>query len=75
MSTTPADQPCQCRACGIYILESYEELCPDCESEMHDYYAEREANEREDWIRDMEMTEDNYIRENLETPYGEWVDG
>jgi hypothetical protein len=42
---------------------------------MDGYYAEREAADREDWIRDMEMTEDNYIRENYETPIGELYDG
>ena len=75
MTITPADNPCNCRACGALILSEVADLCPDCEADMDGYYAEREAADREDWIRDMEMSDDNYIRENYETPIGELYDG
>ena len=73
--TNPADNPCQCRACGAYVFEFVADMCPDCEADMDRYYGEREETDREDWIRDMEMTEDNFIRENLETPIGEGMGG
>jgi predicted amidophosphoribosyltransferase len=70
MTITPADNPCNCRACGALILNEVSSLCEDCEADMNAYY-----DEREDAERDRQMTEDNYIRENYETPIGELYGG
>jgi predicted amidophosphoribosyltransferase len=70
MTITPADNPCNCRACGALILNEVSSMCEDCEADMNGYY-----DEREDAERDRQMTEDNYIRENYETPIGELYGG
>ena len=70
MTITPADNPCNCRACGALILNEVSSLCEDCEADMNAYY-----DEREDAERDRQMTEDNYIRENYDTPIGELYGG
>lgn len=64
-STCPADEPMTCRACGALILEDVADICPDCESDINAYYDERNRREDEDYFRDIEMTEDNNIRENF----------
>ena len=70
MTITPADNPCNCRACGALILNEVSSMCEDCEADMNAYY-----DEREDAERDRQMTEDNYIRENYDTPIGELYGG
>jgi hypothetical protein len=70
MTITPADNPCNCRACGALILNEVSSMCEDCEADMNGYY-----DEREDAERDRQMTEDNYIRENYDTPIGELYGG
>lgn len=44
MSTTPADNPCTCRACGVTILEDVADICPDCEADMNGYYDDRDRD-------------------------------
>ena len=41
MTTTPADNPCTCRACGVLILANVTDLCEDCEADINAYYVER----------------------------------
>lgn len=41
MTTTPADNPCTCRACGVLILANVTDLCEDCEADINAYYDER----------------------------------
>lgn len=41
MTTTPADNPCNCRACGAIILANVTDLCEDCEADINAYYDER----------------------------------
>lgn len=110
MTTTPADNPCNCRACGAVILNEVTSMCEDCEADMNAYYdslaeearmidnaihgrSDRDCDcgydddracpncstmedaELEDAERDRQMTEDNYIRENCDTPLGELYGG
>ena len=42
MTTTPADNPCNCRACGTIIFPSVTDMCEDCEADMNRYYDDRE---------------------------------
>ena len=63
MNTTPADNPCTCRACGVLILANVTDLCEDCEADINAYYDERDRDNqtfadacgnmsREDWDAD-----------------------
>lgn len=55
MTITPADNPCNCRACGALIFNEVTSMCEDCEADMNAHYDEQ---------RDYEMTVDNDLREN-----------
>jgi hypothetical protein len=56
--TNPADNPCNCRACGALILNEVTSMCENCQDDMNAYY-----DEREDAERDRQMTLDNCCRE------------
>ena len=81
MTTTPADYPCQCRACGVMILESVTDMCPDCEDDMNAYYDDRgdaqaEAQSEEYEYTDAEAAEAEARADaNADAPYYEDDDG
>ena len=64
---TPADYPCHCRACGVMILESIADMCPDCEDDMNAYYDDRSAEESE-WD-EASATADAEADAQAEPPY------
>jgi hypothetical protein len=51
-----------CNACDALAHVSRDGLCQTCETELDAYVTAREAEEREDYMRDMEMTADNLCR-------------
>jgi hypothetical protein len=51
-----------CTACDKFAHVSRDGLCCTCEAELDAYLREREAEEAENYVRDMEMTEDNLCR-------------
>jgi hypothetical protein len=54
--------PTNCNACEELAHVSRDGLCRGCEAELDAYLREREAEEAEDYARDLEMTEDNLCR-------------
>lgn len=57
MTTTPADHPCNCRACGALILASVTDMCEDCEADMNHYYDDRGDAQAEAMSEEYEYTE------------------
>ena len=57
MLTTPADNPCPCRACGTLILASVTDMCEDCEADMNAYYDDRGDAQAEAMSEEYEYTE------------------
>lgn len=68
-NTTPADNPTQCRACGVLILDSFDDVCEDCATEMAQYYDSRDEAKDSDWYyieqedlaADWQMTTDELV--------------
>jgi len=77
MTTTPADFPCQCRACGVLVLESITDLCPDCEDDINGYYDDRADAQAEAQSEEYDYTDEEAALaearadENADAPYYE----
>ncbi len=50
MTTTPADHPCNCRACGALILDTVTDMCEDCEADMNAYYDGRDEADKQAFV-------------------------
>lgn len=59
MTTTPADNPCTCRACGVLILANVTDMCEDCQTDMNRHYDEQAERERKGREYDQEAYANN----------------